>query len=114
VQARAGNTGQTLADALTVKLEGKTEKQKNPHARGTLARAAWVIDRLGGWSGYIGGGYKPPAPKPCMMALSNTTPSGEAGPSRDLCDSRRLVTRAALQRVEQPVAVVMLGDRSHQ
>lgn len=74
VQARDGATGQTLADAfeeadaplieaLTAKLEGKTEKQKNPHARGTLARAAWVIGRLGGWSGYVGGGYKPPGPK---------------------------------------------------
>lgn len=33
-------------------LEGKTEKQKNPHPKGSLARAAWVIARLGGWKGY--------------------------------------------------------------
>lgn len=74
VQARDGATGQMLGDAfedadeplietLVTKLEGKTEKQKNPHAKGTLARAAWVIGRLGGWSGYVGGGYKPPGPK---------------------------------------------------
>ncbi len=74
VQARDGATGQMLGDAfeeaddplietLTTKLEGKTQKQKNPHAKGTLARAAWVIGRLGGWSGYVGGGYKPPGPK---------------------------------------------------
>lgn len=33
-------------------LEGKTEKQKNPHRLGSLAQAAWVIARLGGWKGY--------------------------------------------------------------
>jgi len=35
-------------------LEGKTEKQKNPHPRGSLAFAAWVFARLGGWTGYYG------------------------------------------------------------
>ncbi|HSP24214.1 MAG TPA: transposase, partial [Saliniramus sp.] len=35
-------------------LEGKTEKQKNPHPRGSLAYAAWVCARLGGWTGYYG------------------------------------------------------------
>jgi len=33
-------------------LEGKTQKQKNPHRTGSLAQAAWVIARLGGWKGY--------------------------------------------------------------
>lgn len=33
-------------------LEGKTQKQKNPHRAGSLAQAAWVIARLGGWKGY--------------------------------------------------------------
>jgi hypothetical protein len=33
-------------------LEGKTEKQKNPHRTGSLAQVAWVIARLGGWKGY--------------------------------------------------------------
>jgi hypothetical protein len=73
VNARAGTTGQKLADAmdeaaeplvemLTAKLEGATLKQKNSHPKGTLARLAWVVGRLGGWDGYIGHGYKPPGP----------------------------------------------------
>ena len=33
-------------------LEGKTQKQKNPHRPGSLAQAAWVVARLGGWKGY--------------------------------------------------------------
>lgn len=33
-------------------LEGRTQKQKNPHPSGSLAHAAWVIARLGGWKGY--------------------------------------------------------------
>lgn len=33
-------------------LEGKTEKQKNPHRTGSLAQAAWIVARLGGWKGY--------------------------------------------------------------
>jgi hypothetical protein len=33
---------------------GKTQKQKNPHPLGTLAYAAWVFARLGGWTGYYG------------------------------------------------------------
>jgi hypothetical protein len=35
-------------------LEGKTAKQKNPHPPGSLAYAAWVFARLGGWTGYSG------------------------------------------------------------
>jgi len=35
-------------------LEGNTAKQKNPHPAGSLAYAAWVFARLGGWTGYYG------------------------------------------------------------
>lgn len=81
VHARDGATAQKLADAFQIedepliealvrKLEGKTEKQKNPHPTGTLARVAWVIGRLGGWSGYVGGGYKPAGPKTMHYGLT--------------------------------------------
>ena len=46
-------------ERLSAKLEGKTEKQKNPHPKGSLAFVAWVAARLGGWNCY----YKPPGPK---------------------------------------------------
>lgn len=65
VQARDGTTGQNLADAfdpadqpileaVSVELEGNTARQKNPHPKGSLAFGAWVIGRLGGWTGYYG------------------------------------------------------------
>lgn len=43
-----------LLEAFCTKLEGKTERQKNPHPKASLAYAAWVCARLGGWTGYYG------------------------------------------------------------
>jgi hypothetical protein len=48
---------ETLA-ALQPTLEGRTERQQNPHSPRSLAWAAWCIARLGGWNCY----YKPPGP----------------------------------------------------
>lgn len=45
---------QTILEAVSTTLEGKTERQKNPHPKGSLAFAAWVCARLGGWTGYYG------------------------------------------------------------
>ena len=45
---------QPALEAVSEQLEGKTEKQKNPHPKGSLAFAAWVCARLGGWTGYYG------------------------------------------------------------
>jgi hypothetical protein len=45
---------QPALERVCQSLEGKTEKQKNPHPKGTLAYAAWVVARLGGWTGYYG------------------------------------------------------------
>ncbi len=43
-----------VLEAVSRSLEGKTAKQKNPHPKGSLAYAAWVFARLGGWTGYYG------------------------------------------------------------
>ena len=45
---------QPALEAASTQLEGKTEKQKNPHPKGSLAFASWVCARLGGWTGYYG------------------------------------------------------------
>jgi hypothetical protein len=45
-------------EALSPTLEGKTERRKNPHPARSLARAGWVVARLGGRNCY----YKPPGP----------------------------------------------------
>jgi hypothetical protein len=45
---------QPLLKAFCAKLQGKTERQKNPHPEGSLAYGAWVCARLGGWTGYYG------------------------------------------------------------
>ena len=43
-----------LLETYCARLEGKTARQKNPHPKGSLAYAAWVCARLGGWTGYYG------------------------------------------------------------
>jgi len=78
VQARDGNTTQRVTDAfdpddqaileaISDKLAGRTERQRNPHPKGTLAFAAWVIARLGGWTGY----YGKPGPKVMRLGLQD-------------------------------------------
>ena len=47
-------TDQPVLERICQSLEGKTEKQKNPHPKGSLAYAGWVFARLGGWTGYYG------------------------------------------------------------
>lgn len=65
VAEREGKAGRALTDVfdrddqpalerVCRDLEGKTDKQKNPYPRGSLAFAAWVFARLGGWTGYYG------------------------------------------------------------
>lgn len=46
---------QTISDSL----EGKTNRQKNPHPPGSLSWLSWVCGRLGGWNCY----YGKPGPK---------------------------------------------------
>jgi len=76
VRARDGTTEQRLTDAfdpddqpvleaVSTRLEGKTERQRNPHPKGSMAFAAWVLARLGGWTGY----YGKPGPKVMRRGL---------------------------------------------
>jgi len=78
VQARSGHTRQPISDAfnedesklihaLSPTLEGNTEKQKNPHPPDSLAFAAWVIARLGGWKGLAS--QRPPGPITMKIGL---------------------------------------------
>jgi Transposase DDE domain len=78
VRARDGTTDQMLQEAfdpadrplleaLSAKFEGTTQRQKNPHPKGTLAYAAWVIARLGSWDGY----YGKPGPKVMRRGLED-------------------------------------------
>ncbi len=71
VQAREGKTHQKIQDMfeeieektiieLSKTLEGKTVKQQNPYSLQSLAYGAWVIARLGGWTGYKS--ERPPGP----------------------------------------------------
>ena len=77
VRERDGAAGRPLQDAIDIEdqpaleaicrsLEGKTEKQKNPHPKGSLAYASWVCARLGGWTGY----YGKPGPKVMRIGLA--------------------------------------------
>lgn len=49
-----------VLDATNIRIEGKTALQKNPHRKHSLAWAAWIIARLGGWDGYPSS--RPPGP----------------------------------------------------
>ena len=71
VQARDGRSAQPAKiaftpseietlEALLPKVEGKTALQKNPHPSKSLAWAAWIVAKLGGWDGYPKS--KPPGP----------------------------------------------------
>jgi len=46
------NTELKLLSMLLLQVEGKTAKQKNPYNKNSMAWAAWILARLGNWSGY--------------------------------------------------------------
>ncbi len=77
--ARDGRTRQPVGDAfapeevrvltaVAAQVQGRTPKQSNPHPPDSLAWAAWVIARLGGWNGYAS--QKPPGPKTMHLGLT--------------------------------------------
>lgn len=54
--------------AINKKVQGRTTLQKNPHRNNTLAWAAWIIAKLGGWTGYAS--HKPPGPITFHLGLA--------------------------------------------
>jgi hypothetical protein len=85
VMARDGSTGQRVTDAadpadmpalraLNASLEGRTEKLRNPHDESLLAWYAWIVARLGSWSGRHSSGYRPPGPKTMHHGLLRLDP----------------------------------------
>jgi hypothetical protein len=78
VQARDGRDTQTASLAfaqheikliaiLNQQMQGNTARQKNPHPPNSLAWAAWVIAKLGGWHQYEA---KPPGPITFLNGLT--------------------------------------------
>jgi hypothetical protein len=78
LRARDNPGGQSLLDAFDAEDEqvieaicadyegpNPTKRQTNPHPRGTMARATWVLARLGGWTGY----YGKPGPRTLNMGF---------------------------------------------
>jgi hypothetical protein len=94
LHARDGKSGEAAAitfsaseiaalDALNTQIQGKTALQKNPHLRHSLAWAAWIIAKLGGWDGYPSS--KPPGPITLRHGLERFQAIAEGWALRDLC-----------------------------
>jgi hypothetical protein len=54
--------------AINKTLKGRTELQKNHHRSNTMAWAAWIIAKLGGWTGYAS--HRPPGPITFHMGMA--------------------------------------------
>ncbi len=72
-----------VLDGLNKKIEGKTALRKNPHKRHSLAWAAWIIARLGGWDGYPSS--KPPGPITFRHGLEYFHAIAKGWKLRDVC-----------------------------
>jgi hypothetical protein len=53
---------------MNIELSGTTTKTENPHPNNSMAWAAWIIARAGGWSGYQS--QRQPGPTTMMMGLT--------------------------------------------
>ncbi|WP_258582275.1 IS4 family transposase [Mesorhizobium sp. AR02] len=94
VQAREGIGGEHAAnafstsdiavlDSLDASYQGRTALQNNPHPRHSLAWAAWIIARLGGWNGYPSS--KPPGPITFRHGLEYFRAIAKGWELRDVC-----------------------------
>ena len=73
----------TTLDALVPGLEGATARQKNPHPCHSLAWAAWIVARLGGWDGYPSS--RPPGPITFKNGFEHFRAIATGWALRDLC-----------------------------
>jgi hypothetical protein len=78
-------TGAELStlDALQPGYTGATPRQKNPHPHRTLAWAAWLIARLGGWDGYPSS--RPPGPITFKNGLDKLRLLAQGWALRNVC-----------------------------
>jgi hypothetical protein len=72
-----------MLEALQIRLEGKTAKQKNPHARHSIGWLAWIIARLGGWTGYAS--ERPPGPITMRRGWHRFEQMAHGWKLRDVC-----------------------------
>jgi len=72
----------TLA-ALNRNLEAQSKRLRNPHPPDSLAWAAWIIGRLGGWDGYPSS--KPPGPITMKNGLEYFHAVAEGWSLRGVC-----------------------------
>jgi len=94
VLARAGTVDRPATDVvapeqlpvlevLQTSLEGKTVKQKNPYPKHSIAWLAWIIARLGGWTGYTS--ERPPGPITMRRGWDRFEQIAHGWKLRDVC-----------------------------
>jgi hypothetical protein len=72
----------TLA-AFNRNLEAQSKRLRNPHPPDSLAWAAWIVGRLGGWDGYPSS--KPPGPITMKHGLEYFHAAAAGWSLRDMC-----------------------------
>ena len=73
----------TALVALNQNLEAQSKRLRNPHPPDSLAGAAWIIGRLGGWDGYPSS--KPPGPITMKHGLEYFYAAAAGWSLRDVC-----------------------------
>jgi hypothetical protein len=70
-------------DALDKRYTGKTPLQRNPHPQRSLAWAAWLVARLGGWDGYPSS--RPPGPITFKNGIDTLLTLAQGWALRNVC-----------------------------
>ena len=94
LQARDGRSGEPAAvaftadqlgtlDALHTQYSDTTPRQQNPYPRRSLAWAAWLVARLGGWDGYPSS--RPPGPITLKTGIDKLRLLAQGWALRNVC-----------------------------